>query len=63
MLDGFKFGFGGELKIELVGADVPDGPIPFQLDSLLGNDYLRGVGTSPPTFGSFNLPDKQQFYA
>ena len=26
---GSKFGFVGELKIEIVGADVPDGPIRF----------------------------------
>ena len=39
------------VKNEIVGADVLDGPIPTQLDSLLGKDYLRGVGTSPPTFG------------
>ena len=34
----FKFGFIDVLKIKIVGADVLDGPIPSQKDSLSGKD-------------------------
>ena len=39
----FVFGFIGGLKIEIVGADVLDGPMPTREDSLSGKGYLRGV--------------------
>ena len=45
---GFKIGFVGELKIEIVGADVPDGPMPTRKDSLSGKGYLRGVEDVAP---------------
>ena len=44
----FKFGFIGELKIEIVGADVLDGPMPTREDSLSGKGYLRGVEDVAP---------------
>ena len=47
----FKFGFSGELKIEIVGADVPDGPMPIREDLLSGKDICGASRTSPPTFG------------
>ena len=45
---GFKFGFIGALKIEIVGADVLDGPMPTREDSLSGKGYLRGVEDVAP---------------
>ena len=47
----FKFGFIGGLKIEIVGADVPDGPMPTRKDSLSGKGYLRGVEDVAPYIG------------
>ena len=47
----FKFGFVDVLKIKIVGADVLDGPIPSQKDSLSGKDICGASRTSPPTFG------------
>ena len=44
----FKFGFIGGLKIEIVGADVLDGPMPTREDSLSGKGYLRGVEDVAP---------------
>ena len=44
----FKFGFVGALKIEIVGADVLDGPMPTREDSLSGKGYLRGVEDVAP---------------
>ena len=44
----FKFGFIGALKIEIVGADVLDGPMPTREDSLSGKGYLRGVEDVSP---------------
>ena len=43
-----KFGFVGALKIEIVGADVLDGPMPTREDSLSGKGYLRGVEDVAP---------------
>ena len=63
----FKFGFDGELKIEIVGADVPDGPMPTRKDSLSGKGYLRGVempsllGGRPLHWVNATLTAKQQF--
>ena len=47
----FKLGFIGELKIEIVGADVPDGPMPTRKDSLSDKDICGASRTSPPTLG------------
>ena len=44
----FVFGFIGGLKIEIVGADVLDGPMPTREDSLSGKGYLRGVEDVAP---------------
>ena len=47
----YKFGFIGVYKIEIVGADVPDGPMPTRKDSLSGKDICGASRTSPPTLG------------
>ena len=36
------------VKIEIVGADVLDGPMPTREDSLSGKGYLRGVEDVAP---------------
>ena len=47
----FKFGFIGELKIEIVGADVPDGPMPTRKRFVIEQGYLRGVEDVAPYIG------------
>jgi hypothetical protein len=47
-MESYKFGFVGALKIEIVGADVLDGPMPTREDSLSGKGYLRGVEDVAP---------------
>ena len=44
----FKFGFVGELKIEIVGADVLDGPFRIPRKTLLGVRNLRGAEDVAP---------------
>ena len=44
----FKFGFGGGLKIKIVGADVLDGPFCIPRKTLLGVRNLRGVEDVAP---------------
>ena len=48
MGDVFNLGFIGAYKIEIVGADVLDGPMPTREDSLSGKGYLRGVEDVAP---------------
>ena len=56
-----KFGFIGLVAFLFVGADVPDGPFHSDRIDWREKNICGASRTSPPTIGSFELPDKLQF--